>query len=337
MPNNTNKSTPNSTINYLADTTNASNSVTLTQICSYSRSAHDPVIYLPVIGPIIDIASISNTENLDWWEFPLSEFLPIFGPAIVQNQGYQNCVYSSFVITPTQKSIGYKPEAIEKNIISMAVGLSNQNCSAYQNLVYGTIGALGFNDTVLNKLAGTGATIAGVAGTAGGAAGLAAAGQLTSSSVDGIQKYFFQSATLPHLFSTINTTRTQLLNSLEGVTKDSKNDYWGYDKTSKTMPYGKFKEFINNLDEACSLTQGAIDLDQAVKNGNGVVSGTQISTPPATTTSTTTTTTPAVAKKGSTPAKPKSTTTTTTTKNTPETTPSPALIERFNLNGVPFQ
>jgi hypothetical protein len=60
--------------------------------CSYVKTAHNLIIFYPIVGPIFDIATIANSDKLLWWEFPLSEILPILGPGIVTLFGSQICI-----------------------------------------------------------------------------------------------------------------------------------------------------------------------------------------------------------------------------------------------------
>ena len=144
---------------------------------------------------------------------------------------------------------------------------------------------------------------------------------------------------MPHLFATIITTRSGIINSLKGSNKantQTKNDYWDYDKNSGSMPYGKFKEFINNLDEACSLTQGSIDLDQAVKTGNACIAGDQSGNCKPKSTETTEVK-PAQEATPNNAKNKKSKNGPTSANNEKNNMVNPIMIERMNLNGIPFQ
>jgi hypothetical protein len=282
--------------------------------------------YLPVIGPVIDIAGMSNTKRLKAWEFPVSMFLPIFGPAIVSNKGTQICLYNSLLIKPAPGVRIFRPDEdrVDPTITNIAIATSNENCANYQDLVFSTFGAIGIDSSVINKLAGNGAAIAGAAGTAGGAAGLAAAGQFFSSGEESIKNFFFQNATLPQLFSSITATRNNLLGGLysnPGL-NINRNDYWDYNRAG--LPYAKFLEFINALDNTCSLTQGSIALGNAVAQGNKDASkGTEQTETPST-------------QNASGKDKGKETHASTGAKTSTSTEISP-FIERSMLIGVPFQ
>lgn len=211
-----------------------------TKFCSRGQSVHNPVVWIPAIGPVIDLIVAPNLQNWTtadaWWPM-----LPLIGPAIAYNKGALNCTYHSYyweddplAAKPIKSSLEesqsqptkISSETLKLNIdpeklippeaVYMMISESSKNCRAYKDLVYGSIGEMGTVQSTIASSSSAGAAAAGLAGSAASSGGLALAGLALKGLLDdGINKFFVKGA-VENIFDNIDANRTNLVASLTG-------------------------------------------------------------------------------------------------------------------------
>ena len=244
----------------------ASTPYTFYRYCTLQKSAHSPVIFLPIIGPFIDAFSIPNSKYLTLKD-EVVMMIPLAGPGYVYGkEENQLCLYHSYGID--QSTIDDKPTS--SKLIDLAINLSQENCSSFENLIKGTNSEIAINENMIHNLAGAGATAAGLGGAGTVAGGLAMAGTVLAGVQETVKNELL-TQTVEQMFDTVKATRIHLIQTLISEDPKIKAKYWEYDATQKKMPYGKFVNFMRTFDESCSIIQGMRTLSNAQDNANKLI------------------------------------------------------------------
>lgn len=114
--------------------------------CSEAHSVHSPIIWVPLIGPALDllmVPSVSELTHYDAWQW-----LPLIGPPVTYIKGSQYCVYKNLEI-PYPKF----EDIISSDVIKEAVTISDQNCMNYQHILTAGLNELDANQKFLSDAA----------------------------------------------------------------------------------------------------------------------------------------------------------------------------------------
>lgn len=77
--------------------------LTITHSCSQAFSVHSPIIWLPLIGPSLDLLMVQSVSELSFpWD--TWAFVPLIGPPLTYAKGAQNCIYSNLDLSTTPNS-----------------------------------------------------------------------------------------------------------------------------------------------------------------------------------------------------------------------------------------
>ncbi len=251
------------------------------QNCSEAHSVHSPIIWIPVVGPTIDlllIPSVSELSGQDAWSL-----LPLIGPPITYIKGTQYCVYNNLSfgkssnkspVKSSDESSGPKLEdSVTPALVKEAIAVSDKNCYAYQHTLIGGFNELDANQKFLSDAAlmtQTGASFANpVAGAVVG--GLK---QAITSANDAIKTSFFVSYGAHQLFENIGSVRKTLITDLttqipcktKSENTDETTSKWGYN-SKNGMPYADLRRFMAVYDTSCSFEQAINDLNLVTDKG----------------------------------------------------------------------
>lgn len=258
------------------------------QNCSEAHSVHSPIIWIPVVGPTIDlllIPSVSELSGQDAWSL-----LPLIGPPITYIKGTQYCVYNNLSfgkssnkspVKSSDESSGPKLEdSVTPALVKEAIAVSDKNCYAYQHTLIGGFNELDANQKFLSDAAlmtQTGASFANpVAGAVVG--GLK---QAITSANDAIKTSFFVSYGAHQLFENIGSVRktlitdltTQIPNETKTENTDETTSKWGYN-SKNGMPYADLRRFMAVYDTSCSFEQAINDLNLVTDKGQAGLNNT---------------------------------------------------------------
>ena len=271
---------------------NAPITATIYQNCSEAHSVHSPIIWIPVVGPTIDlllIPSVSELSGQDAWSL-----LPLIGPPITYIKGTQYCVYNNLSFgkssnkssnkssdKSSDESSGPKLEdSVTPALVKEAIAVSDKNCYAYQHTLIGGFNELDANQKFLSDAAlmtQTGASFANpVAGAVVG--GLK---QAITSANDAIKTSFFVSYGAHQLFENIGSVRktlitdltTQIPNETKTENTDETTSKWGYN-SKNGMPYADLRRFMAVYDNSCSFEQAINDLNLVTDKGQAGLNNT---------------------------------------------------------------
>ena len=267
---------------------NAPITATIYQNCSEAHSVHSPIIWIPVVGPTIDlllIPSVSELSGQDAWSL-----LPLIGPPITYIKGTQYCVYNNLSfgkssnkspVKSSDESSGPKLEdSVTPALVKEAIAVSDKNCYAYQHTLIGGFNELDANQKFLSDAAlmtQTGASFANpVAGAVVG--GLK---QAITSANDAIKTSFFVSYGAHQLFENIGSVRktlitdltTQIPNKTKSENTDETTSKWGYN-SKNGMPYADLRRFMAVYDTSCSFEQAINDLNLVTDKGQAGLNNT---------------------------------------------------------------
>ena len=258
------------------------------QNCSEAHSVHSPIIWIPVVGPTIDlllIPSVSELSGQDAWSL-----LPLIGPPITYIKGTQYCVYNNLSfgkssnkspVKSSDESSGPKLEdSVTPALVKEAIAVSDKNCYAYQHTLIGGFNELDANQKFLSDAAlmtQTGASFANpVAGAVVG--GLK---QAITSANDAIKTSFFVSYGAHQLFENIGSVRKTLITDLttqipcktKSENTDETTSKWGYN-SKNGMPYADLRRFMAIYDTSCSFEQAINDLNLVTDKGQAGLNNT---------------------------------------------------------------
>ncbi len=267
---------------------NAPITATIYQNCSEAHSVHSPIIWIPVVGPTIDlllIPSVSELSGQDAWSL-----LPLIGPPITYIKGTQYCVYNNLSfgkssnkspVKSSDESSGPKLEdSVTPALVKEAIAVSDKNCYAYQHTLIGGFNELDANQKFLSDAAlmtQTGASFANpVAGAVVG--GLK---QAITSANDAIKTSFFVSYGAHQLFENIGSVRKTLITDLttqipcktKSENTDETTSKWGYN-SKNGMPYADLRRFMAVYDTSCSFEQAINDLNLVTDKGQAGLNNT---------------------------------------------------------------
>jgi hypothetical protein len=240
------------------------NSITFANNCSEAHSVHSPIIWLPVLGPGLDlllVPSVSELSYKDAWSW-----FPLVGPPFTYTYGAQSCVYHNLHIpssdSETQEEAIKNAPDIEWNVpsdfIDKAIDISNQNCSNYRHVLEAGFHELDANQKFISDAATVTQTGAAFANPVA-AAVIGGLKQTVTSANDAIKTAFFESFGVRQLFENIAAVRKNLI---DDFLKENGNQ-----EKSKKTSYSAFRRFMTNYDKSCTFEQAISDLALVTKQG----------------------------------------------------------------------
>jgi len=216
----------------------------VTKDCSEAHSVHSPLIWLPIVGPVVDLLLVPSPSELSWSD--AWSILPLVGPPITYIKGKQTCMYHNLRFAGISLE-----DPVSKPLIDEAIATSDQNCYAYRDMLTGGFNELNANQKFISDastLTQTGAAFASpVAGAVVG--GLK---QALTSANDAIKTNFFVNYGARQLFENIGTVREVLKSDLTN---------------SAGMSYADLRHFMKAYDKTCFFEQAISDLDLTTKQG----------------------------------------------------------------------
>ncbi len=234
----------------------------LNQNCSEAHSIHSPIIWLPILGPTLDLLLVPSPSELsgnDAWSI-----LPLFGPPITYIKGTQDCVYHSLTISHgTNKAQTALNDKIPADMVKEAITVSDKNCSAYQHIITGGFGELEANQKFLSDASTMTQTGAAFASPVAGAI-VGGLKQAVTSANDAIKTSFFINFGAPQLFENISAVRHLMINELEPT--DGKPSKYGYTPLDG-MSYANLNRFMTAYDKTCFFEQAINDLNRTTDHG----------------------------------------------------------------------
>lgn len=233
--------------------------ITFNEGCSDSESVHSAIIWVPLIGPTVDLFLIPSPSSLTTADF--LDYIPLIGPPIAYVHGTQSCSYHGIMLDNKMAIESKLPISVLQTILTV----SDKNCMKYQNTIIGGSNELSANQkivqdglTVIQAGASFGNGIAGV-----GVAGLK---QMLSSTSDIVSAYFFQN-NAAQLFQNIWLVRQNLKDMLLNNTANN----WGYIPDIGISLYNA-ESFVKEYDESCLLEQAINDLNSISDLGQKTIS-----------------------------------------------------------------
>lgn len=238
------------------------NNFTVQPVCNQSESVHSPIIWLPLIGPSIDLLLVKSPAELSWndaWSY-----LPFAGPPATYVFGTQNCLYSGLTITKGDESLS-PTENVSADLISEAIAVSDANCMAYQHQMEAGFNELDANQKFISDSATVTQTGAAFANPVAGAV-MGGLKQVVSSGNDAIKSTFFKDFGLPQIFKNVWSNRKILIEELSPSDGESKKSKWGF-SPENGMKYGALQQFMTTYDKTCRFEQAVSNLRETVDQG----------------------------------------------------------------------
>jgi len=232
--------------------------VTILKSCSEAHSVHSPIIWVPLIGPALDlllVPSVSELTGYDAWQW-----FPIIGPPITYTHGTQLCVYKNLEILSTKLE-----DQISPDVIKEAITISDKNCMNYQHILTAGFNELDANQKFLSDAATMTQTGASFANPVAGAV-IGGLKQTVTSANDAIKTSFFVNYAAPQMFKNIATVRKVLIDDLTEGQENNKISKWGY-TSDNGMSYANLRRFMTVYDKSCMFEQAISDLSISTDQG----------------------------------------------------------------------
>ncbi|MEY3288771.1 MAG: hypothetical protein RLZZ419_1013 [Pseudomonadota bacterium] len=222
----------------------------LYETCADQTSIHSPVIWVPLIGPAIDVSMSSKNDIA--FSSPLDNaliFLPLIGPAIsFSGLSPKTCTYKAF----HQSTAPIDPDLLVPfNTVIYIANIADQNCAIFLNRLSSSKEGLNFTTKALSDTA-----TAAAAGTAFvtplGAAVISTASLLTNKGAENLAHTYFGGQLIPAIKNNIVKLRDEYrFKSIESIPSDAKI------KDGK-IPIAELIHRFDQYDKTCSV-QNAID------------------------------------------------------------------------------
>jgi len=252
----------------------------LRKSCSQAHSVHSPIIWLPVIGPAIDLLLVPSVAELSWAD--AWSIIPLAGPPISYVKGAKDCIYFSLDIFRKDDADGAEEinesrppleSYVSEDAIRESIATSDRNCSAYQHIMEAGFNELDANQKFLSDAATVTQTGAAFANPVA-AAVIGGLKQTVTSANDAIKTSFFAKLGLPEIFENIAAVRRVLVNELTestnhddgSVVGGSNSSSWGY-RRGVGMHYGNLRRFMAVYDKSCLFEQALSDLRLTTDKG----------------------------------------------------------------------
>ncbi len=225
-----------------------SNNFPFTEFCADKASIHSPVIWVPIIGPAIDVSMSTKAQGgfgnrLD----NAIIFLPLIGPAISFSATSPDiCTYRTLV---SPNGIGNILEStVTKAQFTYIKTIADENCTMFLNRLESSKDGLEFGKTAISDI-GTAASAATAFVTPLGAAVVSTAQMLTNKGAENLAHTYFGGQLIPAIKATIESERKNFTNDK----LNSENSY----PTTVAETISRFGDY----DKLCSVQDAIAKLN----------------------------------------------------------------------------
>jgi len=212
------------------------------ETCADITSIHSPVIWVPLIGPAIDVSMSSKNDVTS--SNPLDNaiiFLPLIGPAISFS--------STSPTTCTDKTFHQSTETIDPDktvkagIVNYVANIADQSCTLFLDRLSSSKDGLDFSKTALSDI-GTSAAAGTAFVTPLGAAVISTASLLSNKGAENLAHTYFGGQLIPAIKNNIKSERQKYrANHIDNKQPDT---------------IAKLIHIFDDYDKTCSV-QNAID------------------------------------------------------------------------------
>jgi hypothetical protein len=226
------------------------------ETCADKASIHSPVIWVPLIGPAIDISM--SSKNIGTTASRIDNaliFIPLLGPTVsFSATSPETCTYKTFKKYDNAPLINGDTK-LTNAAVTYITAISDQNCSIFLNRLSSSKEGMDFGKTALTDI---GSVIA--AGTAFatpvGAAIIGVASLLSNKGAENLAHTYFGGQLIPAIRNNIDTER-----------KNYKEKYITHNESNMTL--AQAIQIFNEYDKACSVQTAIDNLNKATVKGGG--------------------------------------------------------------------
>lgn len=228
------------------------------EVCADSESTHSPVIWLPLLGPAIDLTMRSSmlSETID----NLTIFVPLLGPAIsYAKTSPRVCVYKTVAVANGENLT----KVLNKEEVIAIRSIADVNCRSFLQRFYSNSAGMELTKDISGDVM-TIASGAAAFATPVGSAALGVAKLASGKGMSDMQKHFIGGQLYPAIAGTIEQLRqTSNLNS----------------KMEAGLSLAELMGIMNEYDDQCSIERAVMTLNaEKAKNlGDKAKSGNKTS------------------------------------------------------------
>jgi hypothetical protein len=214
------------------------------ETCADKASIHSPVIWIPLIGPAIDVSM--SSKNIGTTSSRIDNaliFLPLLGPALsFSATSPETCTYKTF--KKDDNAFINADSQLSADAVTYITAISDQNCSIFLSRLSSSKEGMDFTKTAVTDIGSAVATGTAFA-TPVGAAIIGAASLLTNKGAENLAHTYFGGQLIPAIVHDIDAERKAFKE--KNITSKTSN-----------MSLALAMQVFNDYDQLCSV-QTAID------------------------------------------------------------------------------
>ena len=215
------------------------------ETCADKASIHSPVIWIPLIGPAIDVSM--SSKNIGTTSSRIDNaliFMPLIGPALsFSATSPETCTYKTFK-KDDKASLIHADTQLSADAVTYITAISDQNCSIFLNRLSSSKEGMDFGKTALTDIGSVVASGTAFA-TPMGAAIIGVASLLTNKGAENLAHTYFGGQLIPAIVHDIDAERKAFKE--KNITSKTSN-----------MSLALAMQVFNDYDQLCSV-QSAID------------------------------------------------------------------------------